>query len=432
MLASIAGGAQAEALKAVRPGVMCASADALAALTRPDGSSRSDSGRAYAALKQRGGCFDLVPGDTVTVMQMRHNTSIVQFNGRFGVPAGTYLIATIDFAPGSAPPPEAGAAPARPAPNAPPPSLAPPLAAQSAHPSAAWASPPSPPQKLAALKSVPAPSPPPVYPVIPPAAVPESHDEAASSAVLPPDPPRSDKPAPAAHAGSVPDVSGLRLGMTPAEARKTFDPQLTIQDRNLSDPDRSAIVATTNHGLLGGSEAYEAYLLEFVYGQLAYVHHAQVFAAGSEPLASAVAAALRAKYGRDYEDTTREPDMSWSRNADDQPIDVRQSKGCLSAPEDRVPLRGLVTQGLSTQYDAGLVPKAGPDRMQHADVTKLCGRILLAEQTRDPVDGALVKRLDVMLLDAGAFFRLDANRAAETQVTDQAAKQAAKINQLHL
>jgi hypothetical protein len=420
MLALTAHAASSQTLTAVRPGLMCMSAEALAALTRPDGSSRASDGASFAAIKLRGGCFDLVPGDKVSVVQARHNTALVHFDGRFGGAEGTYLIANVDFALDSG---------------------------NAADVTAALRPPPAPADRTAMPPRPTAPEPPTVtelgrktlrrqHPAAPPlhvaAITVQSGNPAppqAAAQVSPPATPIAPQPGQTSHG---PDVAGLRLGMDKAAARARLDPHLADQDRNLTDPDRSALVATSDHGLNDGTDAYEAYLLEFVHGKLAYIHHAQIFAAGSEPLAPAASAALTAKYGHDADGHAGGSAMSWSRGAGDQSIGASQSQACLTTPQDRVPLRGLVKQGGTTHYDEGLIPRAAPERVPHQDLGQLCSQVLYANAKPDPKNGSLIKRLDVVLFDAQAFFALDAERAAATQNKNAAAAQAAKVNQMHL
>jgi hypothetical protein len=220
--------------------------------------------------------------------------------------------------------------------------------------------------------------------------------------------------------------------MTKAEAVAKLGRNLIIQDRNLSDPDREVTVAVTNHGLLDGDGAYEAYLLEFVYGQLAYIHHVQIFAKGFEPLAQTVAAALTAKYGRANGGDPHDAEKSWSRGAGDQSIGLKEAKACLNTPEDRVPLRGLVSDGATTHYDVGVIPNGSTERLPHEDATRLCATVLTANAQRDPNNDSLVKRLDVILFDADAFFFLDSERQDAAQNKKAATDQAAQSNQMHL
>ncbi len=92
--------ARADTFVSVRPGVACTSADALARLTRPDGSSRSTPANATADAREiarRGGCFPFGPGMMVFPHSIRRQTSIVTAYavGRTG-PLTVY-VANIDF-----------------------------------------------------------------------------------------------------------------------------------------------------------------------------------------------------------------------------------------------------------------------------------------------------------------------------------------------
>ncbi len=88
-----------DVLVAVRPGLMCSGAWALAELTLPDGSSRAGSKQAHAddaVVKQRGGCTDFLPGTRVTLVIARFNTSVVTVVSQDGHGA-TVTVPNIDF-----------------------------------------------------------------------------------------------------------------------------------------------------------------------------------------------------------------------------------------------------------------------------------------------------------------------------------------------
>ncbi len=101
--------AGATLLKNVRPGVMCRSADALAKLTLPDGSSRSAGSNAPLAMKAMataGGCVDLDgSGVIVLAKDIRKNTSIVSYVDYAGGGDGPqpYYVANVDFVPFAVP-----------------------------------------------------------------------------------------------------------------------------------------------------------------------------------------------------------------------------------------------------------------------------------------------------------------------------------------
>ncbi len=93
--------ALAGTMLAVRPGVMCASAEALSKLTLPDGSSRtakSGARPAEIAEKQAGGCIDIPPGAKVEVVTARKNTSIVRFDAHDGRGDRVFIVPNVDFA----------------------------------------------------------------------------------------------------------------------------------------------------------------------------------------------------------------------------------------------------------------------------------------------------------------------------------------------
>ncbi len=92
--------ARADMLVSVRPGVACTSADALARLTRPDGSSRSTPANATADAREiarRGGCFPFGPGMTVFPHSIRRQTSIVTAYAIDDTGPLTVYVANIDF-----------------------------------------------------------------------------------------------------------------------------------------------------------------------------------------------------------------------------------------------------------------------------------------------------------------------------------------------
>ncbi len=100
------GPARAGTLVSVRPGVACTSADALARLTRPDGSSRSTPADATADAREtarRGGCFPFGPGMTVYAHAIRRQTSIVTAYAVGDTRPLTVYVANIDFERGAAP-----------------------------------------------------------------------------------------------------------------------------------------------------------------------------------------------------------------------------------------------------------------------------------------------------------------------------------------
>jgi hypothetical protein len=107
--------AQAQQLVAVRPGVMCTSAAALALLTMPNGDSRTHSPSATQQdrnVASDGGCIDIPLGAAVVVEQGFKNTSIASYGGtRLTIP-------NIDFQPvaASAPVPASRYALAQPVP----------------------------------------------------------------------------------------------------------------------------------------------------------------------------------------------------------------------------------------------------------------------------------------------------------------------------
>jgi hypothetical protein len=93
--------ALADELVATRPGVMCASADALGRLTLPGGDSRTHAATATPetqSLAASGGCIDIKPGIRVTVQKAFKNTSVVTYRAADAQSEQTFVIPNIDFA----------------------------------------------------------------------------------------------------------------------------------------------------------------------------------------------------------------------------------------------------------------------------------------------------------------------------------------------
>ena len=116
--------ATAAALVAIKPGVMCSSAEALGKLTLPGGDSRTHAPFPKAedlAVAGSGGCIDIPLGARVMVQQAFRNTSIVTYDGVGGMAAGTMVVPNIDFQPATsaaqAPAPATQGGPALPMPN---------------------------------------------------------------------------------------------------------------------------------------------------------------------------------------------------------------------------------------------------------------------------------------------------------------------------
>lgn len=103
----VSAGARAELLQAIRPGVMCMSADALAKLSLPDGSSRGavpNPSAAIGDLYRQGNCNDYPAGHIVILVKARRNTSIVRSDTLTGDGVmGTEFVANIDFKPYTTP-----------------------------------------------------------------------------------------------------------------------------------------------------------------------------------------------------------------------------------------------------------------------------------------------------------------------------------------
>ena len=98
----VAGVVRADDLVAVRPGVMCVSADALAKLILHNGDSRTHAPVPRPqdlAAAAGGGCIDIPPGARVAVQQAFNNTSIVTYDGPGAPPGGRMIVPNVDFAP---------------------------------------------------------------------------------------------------------------------------------------------------------------------------------------------------------------------------------------------------------------------------------------------------------------------------------------------
>ena len=96
LLWALVGPALADQLVATRPGIMCASAEALGRLTLPGGDSRTHlpaPSPADLRAASAGGCTDIAPGLQVTTVETYRNTAVAVVNGvRLTIP-------TIDFQP---------------------------------------------------------------------------------------------------------------------------------------------------------------------------------------------------------------------------------------------------------------------------------------------------------------------------------------------
>ena len=86
---------------------MCRSADALAKLSRPDGSSPTVDAipsPAVQAIADAGGCNNFRPGTVVILMNARRNTSVVRADSQADSQTGdgvldTFIVPNIDYAP---------------------------------------------------------------------------------------------------------------------------------------------------------------------------------------------------------------------------------------------------------------------------------------------------------------------------------------------
>ena len=96
----LSGPALADTVTVVRNGLFCASPDALAKLTRPDGSSSADSPYATpqaVEIAKRGGCFHLQLGQTLTATSIRKNTTVVAVDIGDGQGTRAFYFPNIDL-----------------------------------------------------------------------------------------------------------------------------------------------------------------------------------------------------------------------------------------------------------------------------------------------------------------------------------------------
>ena len=96
----LSGSALADTVTVIRPGLSCASPEALAKLTRLDGSSLADGQYATRGAMQiatEGGCSHLRIGQTFTATSIRKNTTIVMADAGNGQGTRTYYLPNIDL-----------------------------------------------------------------------------------------------------------------------------------------------------------------------------------------------------------------------------------------------------------------------------------------------------------------------------------------------
>ena len=101
MLVSVTLVAEADDAVVIRPGVMCSSPQALAALTLPNGDSRTHRGvsiERYLGIARKGGCSDLQVGQKLDVAKSFRNTAVVIPAGNLqGDGATVFLAPLIDL-----------------------------------------------------------------------------------------------------------------------------------------------------------------------------------------------------------------------------------------------------------------------------------------------------------------------------------------------
>ncbi len=101
MLVLVTLAAEADDAVVIRPGVMCSSPQALAALTLPNGDSRTHRGvsiERYLGIARKGGCSDLQIGQKLEVAKSFTNTAVVTLAGNVqGDGAAVFLAPLIDL-----------------------------------------------------------------------------------------------------------------------------------------------------------------------------------------------------------------------------------------------------------------------------------------------------------------------------------------------
>lgn len=110
LVAVACSGARAETHIVTRPGILCRSSAALAALTLPGGDSRTHRQPQKGwelPMAEKGGCKDLRIGQRLDVVKAFRNTAIVTLDdGPEEVPPAFYVAPVIDLAPETEPHPE--------------------------------------------------------------------------------------------------------------------------------------------------------------------------------------------------------------------------------------------------------------------------------------------------------------------------------------
>ncbi len=103
LIALVTPAAQAAVLEAIRPGVMCVKADALAKLSLPNGSSplaADNPSASVQAIAKAGECTIFPEHHRVSVVTARANTTIVRSDTLSGDGVlGTFIVPNIDFRP---------------------------------------------------------------------------------------------------------------------------------------------------------------------------------------------------------------------------------------------------------------------------------------------------------------------------------------------
>jgi hypothetical protein len=222
------------------------------------------------------------------------------------------------------------------------------------------------------------------------------------------------------------DISGVRLGMTPDEARRTlqarsrdyqFKDHRAPIDRSGSAPFLSMVTATLPERIAAGP--LESYGVQFPppphAGKAIFIERYGVFKPGQEPLLADVKASLLKKYGEPsyVDDHARETTLIWAFNpAGTQMVEKAVFKRCV---------RHLPTDPLSL---------ARPNELLYDRQSEGCGLTVYARIARNQIRGSvpmawgdLATLLSVSMTDDSQF---PAMRLAFKNHQAQGERQAAK------
>ena len=380
----------ADTVTVVRHGVSCASADALAKLTRPDGSSLVDGQLATHEAMQlaiQGGCTRLQIGQTFTATSIRKNTTIVTADAGDGQGIRPFYLPNIDLSIHRATQPDQ-------------PSTAAAAAAAAGNRSVHLAT------GLAPTGSERS-----------PAAAPSSH---VPSALTDGDP----IPAPVNTAKTADyfSTAGIFLGESLTEAKLQLAKSYLFDGGSPTggDPTRNIVLAYKKDS----TDSVGFITLD---DHVVYINHVRSFLSGAEPSADAVQKLVLQKYGKGSYYQIGGPEqfqMSWLFTADNMP-----SRGSLCGN-----FGGFGFDATDPQIDPSLRgPRAtvGATFMTNPPSDPNCHKFILAASAGD-VYAHIITRLTITLYDADPF-RLhekasqDAAAAAEKKRVGDANKKLAPL-----